>query len=115
MTDCLFCRIIKGEIPTEFLYQDEDIVAFRDINPKAPVHILIVLKKHIEKLQAVSDNEKSLLGQALLVAKKIAQKEKIAQSGYKVCLNCGEGGGQIVPHLHFHLLGGWKEEGGCLC
>ena len=125
MANCLFCKIIKGEIPTDFVYQDEDIVAFRDINPKAPVHILIVPKKHIEKLQVVSDNEKSLLGQALLVAKKIAEKEKITQSGYKVCLNCGEGAGQIVPHLHFHLLGGWKsreagsrsagEERGCLC
>jgi len=115
MTDCLFCKIIKGEIPTEFLYQDEEIVAFRDINPKAPVHILIVPKKHIEKLQTVSDNEKSLLGQTLLVAKKIAEREKIAQSGYKVCLNCGEGAGQIVPHLHLHLLGGWKEERGCSC
>jgi histidine triad (HIT) family protein len=117
MENCVFCKIIKGEIPTEFVYQDEDIVAFRDINPEAPVHILIVPKKHIEKLQVVSDNdnEKSLLGQALLVAKKIAEREKIAQSGYKVCLNCGEGGGQIIPHLHFHLLGGWKEERGCLC
>jgi histidine triad (HIT) family protein len=109
MANCLFCKIIKGEIPTDFVYQDEDIVAFRDINPKAPVHILIVPKKHIEKLQVVSDNEKSLLGQALLVAKKIAEREKITQSGYKVCLNCGEGAGQIVPHLHFHLLGGWKK------
>jgi len=115
MANCLFCKIIKGEIPTDFVYQDEDIVAFRDVEPSAPVHILIVPKKHIEKLQVVSDNEKSLLGQALLVAKKIAEREKITQSGYKVCLNCGEGGGQIVPHLHFHLLGGWKEEGGCLC
>ena len=108
MSDCVFCKIIKGEIPTEFLYQDEEIVVFRDINPKAPVHILIVPKKHIEKLQEVSDNEKGLLGQMLLVAQKIAEREKIAKSGYKVVVNCGEGAGQIVPHLHIHLLGGWK-------
>jgi len=114
MTDCLFCKIIKGEISTEFLYQDEDIVAFRDIHPKAPIHILIVPKKHIDKLQNISDNDRDLLGKILLVAQKIAQQEKIDKSGYKVVVNCGEGAGQIVPHLHFHLLGGWKEEGGCL-
>jgi len=108
MSDCTFCKIISGEIPTEFLYQDEEMVAFRDIKPKAPVHILIVPKRHIEKLQEVSDNEKDLLGQMLLVAQKIAEREKIAESGYKVVVNCGEGAGQLVPHLHFHLLGGWK-------
>jgi len=115
MTNCIFCKIIKGEIPTEFLYQDEKIVAFRDIKPSAPVHILIVPKKHIEKLQTVSDNEKDLLGQMLLVAQKIAESEKIAKSGYKVCINCGEEVGQIVPHLHIHLLGGWETEGRCSC
>lgn len=108
MINCTFCKIINGEIPTEFLYQDEEVVAFRDINPKAPVHILIVPKKHIEKLQDVSDNEKDLLGQILLIAQKMAEREKIAKSGYKIVVNCGEGAGQIVPHLHLHLLGGWK-------
>jgi histidine triad (HIT) family protein len=108
VSDCVFCKIIKGKIPTKFLYQDEEVVVFRDINPKAPVHILIVPKKHIEKLQLVSDNEKDLLGQMLLVAQKIAEGEKIAESGYKIVVNCGEGAGQIVPHLHIHLLGGWK-------
>ncbi len=114
MKDCLFCKIIKGEIPTNFVYQDEKVVAFRDINPKAPVHILVVPKKHLEKLQEVDDNEKDLLGELLLAAKKIAEKEKIANLGYKIMINCGEGGGQVIPHLHIHLLGGWKGEGGCL-
>jgi len=106
---CLFCKIIKGEIPTEFVYQDEDIVAFRDAHPSAPVHILIVPKKHIEKLQDVSDNEKELLGKMLLVVKKIAEAEGIAQTGYRVGINCGERAGQRVFHLHFHLIGGWKD------
>ncbi len=114
MSDCVFCQIIKRKIPAKFLYQDEKIVAFRDINPKAPVHILIVTKKHIEKLQNVGDNEKELLGQILLVVQKIAKQEKIDKVGYKVVINCGKGGGQVIPHLHFHLLGGWKKplEGG---
>ena len=107
MTDCLFCKIIKGEIPTEFLYQDKDIVAFRDIHPKAPVHILIVPKKHIDKLQDISDNDKEVLGQLLLAAKKIAGQEKIEQ-GFKVVINCGQKGGQEIFHLHVHLLGGWE-------
>ncbi|MBM3205539.1 histidine triad nucleotide-binding protein [Candidatus Shapirobacteria bacterium] len=116
MVECIFCKIIKGEIPTEFLYQDEEMVAFRDINPKAPVHILIVPKKHIEKLQEVGDNEKDLMGELLLAAKKIAKREGIDKTGYQVCLNCGEGAGQVIPHLHLHLLGGWKsQERGCAC
>jgi len=106
MTDCLFCKIIKGEIPTEFVYQDKDVVAFRDINPKAPVHILIVPKKHIAKLQDISDNDKEVLGQLLLAAKKIASQEKIEQ-GFKIVINCGQKGGQEIFHLHVHLLGGW--------
>ncbi len=114
MKDCLFCKIIKGKTKTKFLYQDKDVVAFRDINPKAPIHVLIVPRKHIAKLQDIGDNDKELLGQIFLVARKMAQSEKIAESGYKVVVNCGEGAGQIVPHLHFHLLGGWrKEERGC--
>ena len=114
MADCLFCKIIKGEMPTEFLYQDKEVVAFRDINPKAPVHILIIPKKHIEKLQDIGDNEKELLGQLLLIAKKIAFQEKIDE-GFKIVINCGEKSGQEVFHLHVHLLAwpagrqdGWK-------
>jgi histidine triad (HIT) family protein len=110
MERCVFCKIIKGEIPTKFVYQDEQIVAFRDIKPLAPVHILIVPKFHLDKLQDVSDNEKELLGKMLLVAKEIAEKEKIDESGYRIGINCGRAAGQIVFHLHFHLLGGWKSK-----
>ena len=111
MKDCIFCKIIKGEIPTNFVYQDEEIVAFRDIKPVAPVHILIVPKLHIDKLQDVTDNERNLLGKMLLVAKEIAEKEKIAESGYRIGINCGKKAGQDVFHLHFHLIGGWKKHG----
>ena len=107
MADCLFCRIVKGEIPTEFIYQDEEVVAFRDITPAAPVHILVIPKKHIEKLQDMSDNEGELLGKLILTAKKIAVQEKIGQ-GFKVIINCGREGGQKIFHLHVHLLGGWE-------
>ena len=107
MADCLFCKIIKGEISTKFLYQDKDVVAFRSIHTEAPVHILIVPKKHIDKLQDISDNDKEVLGQLLLAAKKIACQEKIEQ-GFKVVINCGQKGGQEIFHLHVHLLGGWE-------
>jgi len=110
MKDCVFCKIIEGEIPTNFVYQDEEVVAFRDINPKAPVHILIVPKLHIDKLQDVSDNERNLLGKMLLTAKKIAEEEGITGTGYRIGINCGSGAGQIVFHLHLHLLGGWKSK-----
>jgi histidine triad (HIT) family protein len=107
MKDCLFCKIIRGEIATEFVYQDKEVVAFRDLHPKAPVHILIVPKKHIDKLQDISDNDRELLGQLLLTAKKIARQEKIEEA-FKVVINCGKKGGQEIFHLHVHLLGGWK-------
>lgn len=110
MKNCIFCKIIKGEIPKDFVYQDEEIVAFRDIKPVAPVHVLIVAKLHIDKLQDVTDNERNLLGKMLIVATKIAEKEKIAESGYRIGINCGKGAGQLVFHLHFHLIGGWKEK-----
>ena len=107
MADCIFCKIIKGESPAKFVYQDEQIVAFKSIDPAAPVHILIIPKKHIEKLQDMSDNESDLLGKLILAAKKIAIQEKINQ-GFKIIINCGREGGQEVFHLHVHLLGGWK-------
>lgn len=107
MADCLFCKIAQKKIPSEIVYEDEEIFAFNDTNPSAPVHILIIPKKHIEKLQDMSDNDKELLGKILLKIKEIAKDKKI-DKGYKVQINCGEDGGQLVPHLHFHLLGGFK-------
>ena len=110
MADCIFCKIIKSEIPTEFVYQDEDFVAFRDIKPADPVHILIIPRKHLPSLNEAEIGEKELLGKALLVAKEIAKKEGIAETGYKIGINCGEQAGQVVFHLHIHLLGGWENK-----
>lgn len=111
MEDCIFCKIISGQIPTEFVYKNEKMVAFKDINPSAPVHILVIPKEHIESLNEA--NDKLLLGELLFRVVQIAKDQGLVDRGYKVTINVGKGGGQLVPHLHFHLLGGWKEnEGG---
>ncbi len=102
--DCLFCKIIKKEIPSEPIYEDTQAVAFRDINPQAPTHILIVPKKHIEKLDAMIDSDSPLIGHLHQVAREIARKEKLAD--YRLVINNGRGAGQSVWHLHLHLLGG---------
>ena len=107
MVDCLFCKIAQKKAPAEIVYEDEDIIAFNDIKPSTFVYILVIPKKHIEKLQDISDNDKELLGKILLKIKEIAKEKKI-DKGYKVQINCGKDGGQLVPHLHFHLLGGFK-------
>lgn len=107
MENCIFCKIIKGEIPTDFIYEDEKVVVFNDINPAAPVHLLIIPRKHIDKLQDLGDNDKELLGHLLLTANKVAKMKNI-EKGFKVTINCGPKGGQKVPHLHVHLLGGWR-------
>lgn len=104
---CIFCRIIQGEAPGEIVYRDEEVTAFRDINPKAPVHILVVPNKHIHSLAHAEPEDTLLLGQLLQVAKSLAEQEGIASSGYRLLMNCGQGAGQIVYHLHLHLLGGW--------
>ena len=108
MDDCIFCKIVNGEIPTKFIYQDENLVAFKDIKPIAPVHILIVPKKHISSFREVSEKDREFLGEALLLAKKLAEQEKIADKGYRIGINVGKAGGQLVFHLHIHLIGGWK-------
>lgn len=106
--DCIFCKIIKGKLPAKFVYKDEDLVAFHDINPKAPVHVLIVPVKHIGSLRDVAERDRELLGKLMLSTNKIASKLKIAGSGYKVVINNGKASGQLVFHLHIHLLGGWE-------
>lgn len=108
MNGCIFCKIIKGEIPGKFIYRDDEIVAFHDINPKAPVHVLVVPKKHLESLRAVEEEDKQLLGKLMHSVKIIAEKLGIAQKGYKVVINNGEDSGQLVFHLHMHVLGGWR-------
>ena len=108
MEDCLFCKIIKGEIPSEKVYEDEDILAFNDINPIAPVHILVIPKKHITSLAHMQEGDEELIGKIYKVINKIAEEKGVKEDGYRVVVNCGENGGQEVMHLHFHLLAGKK-------
>ena len=109
--DCIFCKIADGEIPTDILYQDEEVTAFRDINPVAPTHLLIIPKKHIPSLTNLSKAESSLVGDMVNIANQLAKSENISESGYRLVINCGVQGGQLVPHLHLHLLGGRKLSG----
>ena len=106
MTDCLFCKIIGGEIPAKRVYEDDSIFAFEDINPQAPTHILLIPKEHYTSLKEVRETEKDLLGNILLKAKELAQDKGLEDSGYRIVLNTGRDSGQAVFHIHFHLLGG---------
>jgi len=106
MADCIFCKIGKREIQSMVVHDDPEILAFRDINPQAPVHILIIPKKHYESANELETADTGLLGRMVLVAKHIARQEKIAARGYRLVMNCGEDGGQSVAHIHLHLLGG---------
>lgn len=106
MSDCIFCKLASGQIPCAFLYQDEDLVAFRDIAPQAPTHVLIVPRSHIAGLNELEPAHQALLGRIPLVAAALAKELGIAESGYRLVTNCGSDGGQTVHHLHTHLLGG---------
>lgn len=103
--DCLFCNIVKGQIPSEKVYEDNDVYAFKDVNPEAPVHILIIPKRHIKSVDELEETDKELVGHIFLVAKKLAKENKL-ENGYRLVSNIGEEGGQSVKHLHFHFLGG---------
>ena len=105
---CLFCQIVNKEMPADIIYEDEKFVVFKDIKPKAPVHLLILPKKHIPSVQHLEIEDKELIGELFLLAKKIAQEKGIAEKGYKLVFNVGKGGGQIIEHLHLHLIAGWK-------
>ncbi|HBB36532.1 MAG: Hit-like protein involved in cell-cycle regulation [Candidatus Moranbacteria bacterium GW2011_GWC1_45_18] len=105
---CIFCKIVSREIPTEFLYEDDLVVAFRDARPIAPVHVLVIPKKHIESVADISEKDEKLMGRMILVAKKIAEDLKISKNGYKLLFRVGEYGGQEVRHIHLHLIGGAK-------
>ena len=107
MENCLFCKIINGEIPSEKVYEDEEILAFKDIHPKAPVHILVIPKKHISSAIEIEEQDEALIGKMFIVIKKLA-KEFGLENGYRIVNNCGSDGGQEVMHLHLHLLGGKK-------
>ncbi len=108
MSDCLFCKIVNKEMPTSAVYEDEEFLAIRDIKPLAPIHLLIITKKHIPSVDHLAINDKELIGDMIFVAQALARKEGITQTGYKLGFNVGEGGGQLINHLHLHLLGGWK-------
>ena len=106
MSDCIFCKIASGEIPSQKVYESDNVFAFRDLDPVAPSHILIIPKKHIESLDSMESKDIELLGELLLTAKKIAKQEGLDKDGYRVVNNNGEMGGQTVNHFHLHLVGG---------
>lgn len=105
--DCIFCKIARNEIPSQKLYEDDEIVAFNDLEPQAPVHVLIIPKAHISSANEITAENSDIIGKIFMVAAKIA-KEQGLDKGYRIVNNCGEDGGQTVKHLHFHLLGGRK-------
>jgi len=109
--DCVFCQIVDGKIPGDIVYQDEEVLAFRDINPRAPVHLLIIPKKHFASLNQLTEKEMLLMGRMIGVARQLAEREGVSESGYRLVVNCGEEGGQLVLHLHLHLLGGRQLRG----
>ena len=106
MEDCIFCKIIKGELATELLYEDDQLVAFRDIDPQAPVHILLVTKEHIPTILDIEERKQGLIGHIYRVAAQLARENNVAETGYRLVSNCNKEGGQTVFHIHFHLLGG---------
>ena len=106
MAECIFCRIAAGEVPSTMVHEEEEIVAFRDLSPQAPTHILVIPRKHVSSVTDLEAGEDSATGRLLRVAGEIAAKEGISESGYRLVVNCGKDAGQAVDHLHVHLLGG---------
>ncbi len=105
-SDCLFCKILAGEIPADIIYESDTAIAFRDINPQAPTHVLVIPRKHIATINDIDDEDRLLVGSLYAAAKEIAAGEGIADSGYRAVMNCNEGAGQSVFHIHLHVLGG---------
>ncbi|SUY47436.1 Hit family protein [Clostridium putrefaciens] len=106
MEDCIFCKIVKGDIPSEKVYEDDKVYAFKDLNPEAPIHVLIIPKMHIKSTNEISEENSSSISNLFISVAKIAKILNIDESGYRVVNNCGKQGGQTVEHLHFHMLGG---------
>ena len=106
MDECVFCKLIAGDIPSDILYRDNEVVAFRDVHPVAPTHILIVPVEHIVTTQDIPDDNTSLTMKMIQAANQLADQEGITENGYRLVINCGEQGGQVVQHLHMHLIGG---------
>jgi len=111
MTDCLFCKIITGELPGDFVYKNDLAVVFKSIEPKAPIHLLVVPvpnnDRHIDSIDSLEQGDRVIISELFLVAKKVAKDFNLDQTGYKLVFNVGRGGGQVIDHLHLHLLGGW--------
>jgi histidine triad (HIT) family protein len=105
-TDCIFCKIVSGEIPSKIVYRDADVVVFPDIAPAAPVHLLVIPVKHITSLASMTTADVPLVGKMVAVANKVAKEQDLDAKGYRLIINCGAAAGQVVPHLHIHLLGG---------
>jgi histidine triad (HIT) family protein len=106
MNDCFFCKIVSGEIQTSLVHQDEAVTAFRDINPQAPVHVLLIPKEHVTSTNDLRPDYDAIVGRLVRTAAEVAEREGVGQSGYRLVTNCGPHAGQTVMHLHFHLLGG---------
>jgi len=104
--DCLFCKILDGEIPAELIYESDTAVAFRDVNPQAPTHVLVIPRKHIATINDIEQDDQEIIGSLYTAAREVAAKEGIADDGYRAVVNCGEGAGQTVFHIHLHVLGG---------
>lgn len=108
--DCLFCKIANGNMDTDFIFENDHLVVFHDINPHAPVHLLIVPKRHIRSINDVTEEDGAILGEMIMVAKEMAKQRNVNLSGYKLLFNVEKGGGQVIFHLHLHLIGGWKKK-----
>lgn len=108
MNNCLFCQIIKKEIPTEIIFENDLLIIFKDIHPKAPIHFLIVPKKHLSSVNELNEEDRQIISEVFLQAKKIAKANKMSEKGYRLIVNTGPDSGQIVFHIHWHMLGGKK-------
>ncbi|KKT16413.1 MAG: Histidine triad (HIT) protein [Parcubacteria group bacterium GW2011_GWB1_43_6] len=108
MNDCLFCKIVAKELPSAIIYENDNFLVIKDIKPLAPIHLLIITKKHISSVDHLAINDKELIGEMILTAQQVARDQGLRERGYKLSFNVGRGSGQLIPHLHLHLLGGWK-------
>lgn len=106
MSDCIFCKIINGEVPSDKIYEDDKVIAFKDLDPQSPVHFLVIPKEHIPSVNHIDESNMSIVGHIILVINKLAKEEGLDDKGYRIVNNCGKFGGQTVEHLHFHVLGG---------
>ena len=105
--DCIFCQIVRGEQSADFLYRDSSLVVFRDIHPEAPLHVLVVPRRHIRSINDMAEEDRSIISEMIFRGKETAREQGVATSGYKLLFNVERGGGQVIFHLHLHLLGGW--------